>query len=145
MSEDNIVNVFRDRERVGTGEGMATYIEGHSRLARTAERRNFFDRELRLVDMIQAYFYEVQSSYLRFSLERPDLQKIIDLFQSMHHKLYKNPYLIVLGYVMAQTIHQPNCVERIRQLLSSTHQHDLSVSDVIRYYRLLSSNPNLRS
>ena len=141
----NIVNAFRDRDRIGYREGLATYIEGGSKLAKFMERRNFFDRELRLVNMIEAYFYEIQSLHDAPKFDRSDLQKIVQLFHSMQHKLYKNPYLIVLAYIMFQINHQPTCMQHIEQIIRETNQRELTLSDVIRYYRLLLVNPNLRS
>jgi hypothetical protein len=145
QASSNVVNVYRDQERVGHREGLATYIEGGGKLAKMMERRNFFDRELRLVNMIEAYFYEIQSLNDAPNLDRSDLQKIVQLFHSMQHKLYKNPYLIVLAFVMIQTNHQPNCIQRIEQIIRETNQREFTLSDVIRYYRLLLVNPNLRS
>jgi hypothetical protein len=141
----NVVNVFRDRERVGTREALGTSIEGQGKLAKMMERRNFFDREVKLINMIEAYFWTIHACPQNPGLARPDLQKIINLFQSLPNKLYKNPYMLILGYILVQTIKQSG-TKVVRDLINETrHEADISLSDVIRYYRLLESNPLLRS
>lgn len=138
---ENVVNVFRDRERVGYREGMATTIEGSGKLAKYLERQNFFDPEFRLINAIELYFYEVQR-YER-TLSRADLQAIIDVFHTLPVKLYKNPVMLVLGYVLLQTFDRSG-LKNIRNLIQKTGQTDISESDVIRYFRLLRSSPLLR-
>jgi hypothetical protein len=140
--QENVVNVYRDRERVGYREGLATSIEGKNKLAKYLERQNYFDPEFRLINAIELYFYEVQS-YER-TLTRSDLQKIIELFHSLPNKLYKNPIMLVLGYVLIQNIERSG-LKVIHNLIQKTGQADISDSDVIRYFRLLRSNPLLRS
>ena len=138
---ENVVNVFRDRERVGYREGMATTIEGTGKLAKYLERQNFFDPEFRLINSIEIYFYEVQR-YER-TLNRTDLQAIIDVFHTLPNKLYKNPVMLVLGYVLIQSFDRSG-LKIVRNLIQKTGQTDISDTDVIRYFRLLRSTPLLR-
>jgi len=138
---ENVVNVFRDQERIGYREGMATMIEGAGKLAKYLERQNFFDPEFRLVNAIELYFYEVQR-YER-TLSRVDLQTILELFHALPNKLYKNPVMLVLGYVLYQTFERTG-LKNIRNLIQKTGQTDISESDVIRYFRLLRSSLLLR-
>lgn len=142
IPQQNVVNVYRDRDRVGHTEVMATTIEyGH--LRKIQESKNFFDPEQRLIAMIESYFYEVKGYYP--TIGRGDLQRILDLFRSLPNKLYKNPYMLVLGYILHQNIRRSDALKTIRDLIKKTGQQEISETDVIRYYRLLRSNPLLRS
>jgi len=52
---------------------------------------------------------------------------------------------LILGYILVQTIKQ-NGTKVVKDLINETRQEaDISLSDVIRYYRLLEANPLLRS
>lgn len=131
-------NVWRDQERVGHNELLTTDIE-YGRLAKLQQQKNFFNPEMRLEASIKAYFYEVRSYYK--GLNQPDLVTILDIVRSLPNKLYKNPHIIVLGYILSRIIRQADPLKTIRDLIKKTGQEEIVDTDVIRYYRLLQLNP----
>lgn len=142
----NIANTFRDRERIGTRECLGSSIEGQGKLAKMMERRNIYDREFKLIcNMIEPFFWRIQRCPQNPGLGPADLTKIVQIFDSLPNKLYKNPYMLILGYILFQTINR-NGTKIVKSLIEETRQEaDISLTDVIRYYRLLELNPLLRS
>ena len=142
-SKSNVVNVFNDTNRIGHRRGLRTMIEGSGKLAKRASMMERFDRESKLIDMIESYFWSVQK--VSTGLGVADLDKILDVFNTLPNKLYKNPYMLVLGYVLIQTNYRHGTKVVKRMIEESRQDVDISLSDVIRYYRLLKSHPLLRS
>ena len=139
----DIVNSFSARERIGTRGGMATSIEGGSKLAKMQEQRNFYDRGLRLQDAIENYFMEIRNTPQGAGFSQSNLNHIKDIFEALPYKLYKNPYMLVLAYILTQTIRKSG-TKIVEELIKETRQENISLPDVIRYYRLLQSNPHLQ-
>jgi hypothetical protein len=141
-SKLNVVNGFNDTNRIGYRIGLRSMIEW-GKLAKIASMRERFDRESKLIDMIESYFWSVQK--VSTGLGDADLVKIVNVFNTLPNKLYKNPYMLVLGYVLIQTNYRYGTKVVKRMIEESRQDVDISLSDVIRYYRLLKSHPLLRS
>lgn len=144
--EQNVVSVFRDRERVGYKRYLATEIEGTGKLAKLLERKQRFDSELRNIDAIENYCNFLKDYYY---FNEGDIDVIVDIYQKVPRPLLKNPYAFVLGYIL----NRDKDINRIRLLLSK-HDKTKTISkvdkrgiqrdiasvtdlDVIRYKRLI--------
>lgn len=146
QKKDSIV-VFRDLERIGgrggCRRGGLTSIEGSSLIAKKQEKMYLYDREAKIEDMIGSYFNEIRNSPQGRGFGDSSLDHICRIFQSLPNKKYKNPYMLVLAYILSQTINR-NGTKLVEDLIKETQQENISLADVIRYYRLLQSNPLLR-
>lgn len=132
-----IVTVFRDRERIGNKHVLATEIEGKGTLAKYLDRVNNMDPEIRFLNQLEIYYYDL-NHYYKFSVG--DLDIIIDYFNSTPNKIFKNPYCMLLGYILLRT-YDSHKMGLVHRLLIEIKQEGVSEFDVIRYYRLLKSLP----
>lgn len=131
-----IVSAFRDRERVGFARGMATVIEGQGYLAQYLNKINRMDPELKALAMLEGFYHEVYPVYGRFGAM--DLDNIINIFNRTEHKLYKNPVLFILGYILFHSESKNRIhLDIIKNIMSRTKIEGVSLSDVIRYYKLI--------
>ena len=133
---ENVVDGFKQRERVGFKRGMMTEIEGHGVYAKAQKRKEKRDEDFKIISQIENYCYTLQE-YYKFDGEEFDI--IIDMFRSLPRKEYKNPYAFVLGYIlylnMSNTKEIKKTFSTIQELLNI--QEGLTIIDVIRYSRLI--------
>ena len=132
----DVVDTYRQRERAGRGQGMGTVIEGANKLARIQRKQQLRDIEFRLGTQIDNYCNEIiniDSTY-RNIITNDDRGIIIDIFQSLERKEYRNTYAFVLGYILRKT----QDINLINNIIIETDQQGITDVDVIRYYRLIS-------
>jgi hypothetical protein len=131
---------FKDRERVGIGRDLYTEIEGGGRMAQIQERLRRLDPESRIIRQLEAYYFELSSLYGGF-IGGNLLSWIIDLFQNSPNKMFKNTNTFILGCIYYQERQQKtqnsSIVSIIQNLIVSTNQSSITLSDVIRYLRLI--------
>ena len=131
---------FKDRERVGFRRDLYTQIEGGGRLAQFQERLRRLDPESRIIRQLEAYYFELSNLYEGFK-EGDLLTWIIDLFQNAPNKMFKNTNTFILGCIYYQERQQRTqnslIVSMIQNLIVKTNQSSITLSDVIRYLRLI--------
>jgi hypothetical protein len=129
---------FKDRERVGFRRDLYTQIEGGGRLAQIQERLRKLDPESRIIRQLEAYYFELSNLYEGFR-EGDLLNWIIDLFQNAPNKFFKNTNTFILGCIFYQERQQKpqNVISMIQQIIIKTNQTSITISDVIRYFRLI--------
>jgi hypothetical protein len=128
---------FKDRERVGFRRDLYTQIDD-GRLAQIQERLRRLDPESRIIRQLEAYYYELSNLYEGF--RGGDLLSwIIDLFQNAPNKMFKNTNTFILGCIYYQEKQQrtKNINFMIQQFILKTNQTSITLSDVIRYLRLI--------
>ncbi len=118
---------FKDRERVGFRRDLYTQIDD-GRLAQIQERLRRLDPESRIIRQLEAYYYELSNLYEGF--RGGDLLSwVIDLFQNAPNKMFKNTNTFILGCIYYQ--------EKQQRTILKTNQTSITLSDVIRYLRLI--------
>ena len=129
-----VVDTHKDQERAGgTRWGLATEIAGQSQLAKTQDRFNRMDPDIRLSTQLEHSIEEIRQYY---SLSTSDREHLLSLLMfKLPNKYYKNPQMLVLGYILQQTISRHG-IRMIRRILQDM-QTSIVETDVIRYYRLL--------
>lgn len=134
--EQDVVSVYRDRERAGGfREVMGTEMEmskrygpQYERLQRMMTRMNPEDR---VITQLENYFFHVDSIQ---KLPMNSIKSVIDAFRRTTRYMYKNPYIFVLGW-----LYSLYGLPTVRKIMKETGQTEISEVDVIRYFRLYES------
>jgi hypothetical protein len=134
--QPKVVGVFRDRERAGMADVLlGTDIAGGGHLAELAERINRMNPDVRLISGLEKSFRDLAQLQI-YSLRRHDLDHLKTIIYKLPHRHYKNPLMLVLGYILQRTIEQHG-ISIVRKLILQSRISGVSETDVIRYYRLL--------
>lgn len=138
---EDVVGVYRDRERVGYKFNMGTTIDikgpGAARLIKLQKRIEREDPDFMVINQIENYFNDLKIHHYKFSDD--ELIVIIDMFKSLQNKEYKNPYAFILGYILYSNINTRNFIDTIRKIIIDTNQQSIHDTDVIRYYHLINT------
>ena len=121
-----VVGTYRDAERIGYRQEMATEIEG---LGRLAQRQKMLGRkaEDRYIDVIENYFHE-----LRDELPASDLSVLLGLFARLPTPRAKNAHAFVLAYIFSFN----KDMKKIQALIDLSDRK-IRQADVVRYYQLI--------
>lgn len=148
--EEQWEDTYRQQERAGRGEEMLTEVEGRGVLAKAQRRQQRRDLDNQIRDRFTTYIIEITKffnsdknrdndgyPYENYLENREKNNMLIDKFDRLPRKEYRNIYAFILGYIFYES---QNDIELINKILNSNIvdiNQNISDTDVIRYSRLM--------
>ena len=142
MNEQEWEDTYRQLDRAaGMSNIMATGMEGRGKLAQIQKRLQRRDEEVIIQNRFNTYFQKIREFFETKAPEYvyliSDRNEIINSFNSLDRREYRNIYAYILGYIYDKSRN----IELIRQIIKYESEINPDVSmisdiDVIRYYRL---------